>query len=577
MHREPNTYTTAHARALRPVADLATLAIEHDQLRTLVRERRRKREALEALLPTLARALDVQVVFAQISDVMKDVLPHDYLTVGLVTADGGGIRFHASTPGQVTDAPEYRPTTDFGAESLTWDFYLVFEYTILPDGVVRVEYLDPRLASAGEARVQAHGRRCSKPTRIGGHPLRAAHPGLLQGERVGYLFFTSSARTPTARTTWSSAAAWPTTWPWPSLTSAWPGSEPRHAAQQQATQLQERVDALVEELESVTPHRALGRSRRWQDVLAQATKVAATETTVLITGESGTGKEVVARFIHRGLAAARAARSSRSTARRCPSSSSSRSCSATSGAPSPARSRRAPGRIEQAAGGVLFLDEVGEMSPAGAGQVPARAAGARVPAAGRHADAARPTCACIAATNRDLRGGDGARAASARTSTTGCSVFEIALPPLRERREDILLLAEAFLEEIGRSVGRPAAGVSKDARDRLLGLSLAGQRPRAAQRDRARGDPLRRRADHRRAPADGARRRPPPAPLSGPVARRAPATTRSDPAGGREPRGDRARPHRAGAWLRPRTTSPRRRACSASPAASSTRGSSATD
>ena len=72
-HREPNTYTDAHARALRPVADLATLAIEHDQLRTLLHERRRKREALETLLPTLARALDVQVVFDQISAVVRDV------------------------------------------------------------------------------------------------------------------------------------------------------------------------------------------------------------------------------------------------------------------------------------------------------------------------------------------------------------------------------------------------------------------------------------------------------------------------------------------------------------------------
>src|SRR5262245_36510106 len=142
-HREPSTYTDAHARALRPVADLAILAIEHDQLRTLVRERRRKREALEALLPTLARALDVQLVFAQISEVVRDVLPHDHLSVGLVTTDGA-IRFHASTTGQAAQTPEYRPTTDFGIESLTWDFYLVFQYTTLPDGVVGVEYLDPR-------------------------------------------------------------------------------------------------------------------------------------------------------------------------------------------------------------------------------------------------------------------------------------------------------------------------------------------------------------------------------------------------------------------------------------------------
>ena len=48
------------------------------------------------------------------------------------------------------------------------------------------------------------------------------------------------------------------------------------------------------------------------------------------------------------------------------------------------------------------------------------------------------------------------------------SAFEITVPPLRERPEDVLVLSEAFLDEIGRSVGRPAAGLSKDARDRLL-------------------------------------------------------------------------------------------------------------
>jgi DNA-binding NtrC family response regulator len=47
-------------------------------------------------------------------------------------------------------------------------------------------------------------------------------------------------------------------------------------------------------------------------------------------------------------------------------------------------------------------------------------------------------------------------------------VFEMTLPALRERPDDILVLAEAFLEEVGRNIGRPAAGLSKDARDRLL-------------------------------------------------------------------------------------------------------------
>jgi len=54
------------------------------------------------------------------------------------------------------------------------------------------------------------------------------------------------------------------------------------------------------------------------------------------------------------------------------------------------------------------------------------------------------------------------------------SVFEMTLPPLRDRAEDILVLAEAFLADIGRGVGRPAAGLSKDARDRLLAHAWPG-------------------------------------------------------------------------------------------------------
>ena len=136
----------------------------------------------------------------------------------------------------------------------------------------------------------------------------------------------------------------------------------------------------------------------------------------------------------------------------------------------------------------------------------------------------------IAATNRDLRDGGRSAATSARTSTTGCSVFEIQLPPLRDRRDDILPLSEAFLQEIGRAFGRPPAGMTREARETLLALRLARQRPRAAQRARARGHPLRRRAHHQRAPV-AADRRAASAPAPPPARQRRVRTRVQPPAG----------------------------------------------
>src|SRR5262249_27940877 len=63
VHREPGAYLPEHARIMQAVVDLATLAVERQSLQRLVRERQRRRDALAALLPALARALDVQAVF----------------------------------------------------------------------------------------------------------------------------------------------------------------------------------------------------------------------------------------------------------------------------------------------------------------------------------------------------------------------------------------------------------------------------------------------------------------------------------------------------------------------------------
>jgi transcriptional regulator with GAF, ATPase, and Fis domain len=237
------------------------------------------------------------------------------------------------------------------------------------------------------------------------------------------------------------------------------------AAHERAAVLEDRVHKLAEELEALSPHRALGNSRRWHDVLTQATKVAATETTVLLTGESGTGKEVVARFIHRGSPR----RTGPFVALNCAALPEqlleSELFGHERGAFTGAQTVHA-GKIEQATGGVLFLDEVAEMSPT----VQAKFLRVLQEREYQRLGSARTLKAdvrVVAATNRDLKAAI-AGGTFREDLYYRLAVFDVPLPPLRERIEDIPLLVDAFLETAARSVGRPAAGIADDARARLL-------------------------------------------------------------------------------------------------------------
>jgi two-component system NtrC family response regulator len=130
------------------------------------------------------------------------------------------------------------------------------------------------------------------------------------------------------------------------------------------------------------------------------------------------------------------------------------------------------GRIEQAAGGVLFLDEVSEMTPA----VQAKFLRVLQEREFQRLGGSRTLKAdirVIAATNRNPRGAM-EQGTLREDLYYRLSVFEITLPPLRERPEDIVLLADAFLAEVGRSIGRPAAGISEDAREQLLAHTWPG-------------------------------------------------------------------------------------------------------
>jgi len=131
-----------------------------------------------------------------------------------------------------------------------------------------------------------------------------------------------------------------------------------------------------------------------------------------------------------------------------------------------------PGRIEQANGGVLFLDEVGEMAPTVQAKL-LRVLEEREFMRLGSTRTQRADIRVIAATNRDLHGAM-QRGEFREDLYYRLGVFEIPLPPLRERLDDIIELADAFLKEIGASVGRPAAGIARDAREQLLAYAWPG-------------------------------------------------------------------------------------------------------
>jgi transcriptional regulator with GAF, ATPase, and Fis domain len=232
------------------------------------------------------------------------------------------------------------------------------------------------------------------------------------------------------------------------------------------------VESLTQEIELLGGRRrVVGESTAWKEVLKQATQVAATDTTVLLLGESGTGKEVVARFIQRASPRADRPYVALNCAALPDQLLESELFGYEKGAFTGAGAAK-PGQIERAARGVLFLDEVGEMSLAAQAKLLRvlqerefqRLGGTRVLTA---------DVRVVAATNRDLR------AAVENHSFREdlyyrLHVFEIRLPPLRERREDILSLSEEFLVEIGRAFGRPPAGISREARERLLQYDWPG-------------------------------------------------------------------------------------------------------
>lgn len=219
-------------------------------------------------------------------------------------------------------------------------------------------------------------------------------------------------------------------------------------------------------------NRLVGASPAFEEVLRKIKKVAGFDTTVLIVGESGTGKELVARAIHD-----RSPRSAQPfVAVNCAAIPETLLESELFGyAPksgiSGADPDGKPGKFELAHGGTLFLDEIGDMSLSTQAKI-LRVLEDKVVERLGGKEGIRVDLRVVAATNKVLEKAV-ERGSFREDLYYRLKVFTIEIPPLRERREDILLLAEHFLSAYAKPSRAPPV-VSPRAKELLLGYHWPG-------------------------------------------------------------------------------------------------------
>jgi transcriptional regulator with PAS, ATPase and Fis domain len=405
-------------------------------------------ESSVELLRTIAAVLDIREVFPRVSAIADRMLPHDLLTMMFHDGRGGILIEAASTDefrglSRFTKADSYEPPEGF---------FLVDDFSTATLPIVEPVDLRQRIIDAGFQSLLVVMTRAGRQ-----------HMGLAFWSKTVRAF--SRDDVAVARRVADHVAL--------AVSHEQLAEAARQVAEAQARaeRLEARVQSLARELESKSDARTVGQSSAWLDVLKKAAQVAETETTVLVSGESGTGKEVVARFIHR----ASPRRGGPFVALNCAALPEqlleSELFGYERGAFTGAQQSK-PGQIELAAGGVLFLDEVSEMT------LSAQAKFLRVLQEREYQrlGGVRPQKAnvrVIAATNRDLRKAVD-RGNFREDLYYRLQVFDIRIAPLRERRDDILELSEAFLQEIGRSFGRPPAGLTRDGREALLAHDWPG-------------------------------------------------------------------------------------------------------
>ncbi|MGE0868085.1 MAG: sigma 54-interacting transcriptional regulator [Kofleriaceae bacterium] len=254
--------------------------------------------------------------------------------------------------------------------------------------------------------------------------------------------------------------------------AAWAGADARD-------QLSRRADALEEQLTGATPGAApgaadgelVGRSAKAQQISAFVARVGPSDATVLLGGESGSGKEMVARAIHRASRRAKGPCVAVNCAALTESLIESELFGHEKGAFTGATERKA-GRFEMADRGTLFLDEVGEL-PLGLQTKFLRVLEERRFERVGGQKPIEVDVRVVAATNRDLS--EMVRRGTFREDLFyRLSVIQVEVPPLRERLDDVPLLAEHFLARFKSQAARRISGFSAEALAAMTRYSWPG-------------------------------------------------------------------------------------------------------
>ncbi len=452
--RERYSYDADDLAFLSLVANQVALAIEnaesYEALQhslALERDRMRNVEACDELLRALSTVLDIRRVFPQVSQIAATVLPHDLLTFAFL--NGREVVVQATSDEWAplpTRLKVEHVIPDGGGSAIIGDFE---EPDACPPVVPRDFWNQVRSA----------GYRSSLAVHL---PARDQMLSLAFWSKRSHAFH--ERQLGMARRIADHVAL--------AVSHEQLADLAREAAEAKlrADRLEARVRSLSDEL-AAKAGRMVGPSDAWQAVLKAAAQVASTDTTVLLVGESGTGKEVVARFIHHASNRANGPFVALNCAALPEQLLESELFGYERGAFTGAQQAK-PGQIELAAGGVLFLDEVAEMSASAQAKF-LRVLQEREFQRLGSTRMLKANVRVIAATNRDLKKalerGDFREDLFYRLQ-----VFDVKLPPLRARPADILPLSEAFLEQIGQTFGRPPSGLTRDAKEALMHYDWPG-------------------------------------------------------------------------------------------------------